>query len=138
MVDAKYFSFTEPFLFILFLFELLKFQMPTKTFHNYNFMIIVQNTWISFWLESAFIELFHLLLSSFHRDSLVLFLQFGSYTFLILRYITSGHYHSRHTLVLPCVFGMCLWLKGQLFIFLFSYLSFLDTLCWEFAILNLL
>lgn len=74
MINSKYFGLSKFLLFLLLLFELLQFKMPSKPFHNYYTFIIICNTRVSFWLECTLIQLFHFLLSPLSRNLLLLFL----------------------------------------------------------------
>ena len=76
MVHAEDLGLSELLFFNLPLFELLKFQVATKALNYYYLLIVVNNSGISFWLESALFKFAHFFLPSLGCNFLLLLLKF--------------------------------------------------------------
>ena len=77
MIDTKHLCFAELALLVLFLFELLEFQVAAEASDDHDLVVVVEDGGVGLGLESALLKLRELLLAAFLGDALLLFFQFA-------------------------------------------------------------
>ena len=75
VINSKHFCFPKAFLLLLLLFQLLEFKMPSKSFNDYDFFMIISYLRIDPRVESALLKLVHFLLPPLCRNPLLFFFQ---------------------------------------------------------------